>query len=278
MEIPIIIKNVGGLSDRHTMRAADQAEMIGGLQRAISYIILSLTEERLVERVTKRSPVQILSRAPESGSIVHNMIAEIAAHPEVYAAGALTGVAPSVVANYITRFIDFVFKQATGLLGDAEYDEAAKLFERQEPYFDSLVDKVEPHIASAHAPINQEEMIFVQIGDAPPIQFDAGTKEYTSASIWSADAVPFTGFVSRLNLLTGNGRLYSKAHKKVLSFSQADTFRHTTPAELLSWSLRQQDTNLPSDIQVMATTVTSNSGRIKRLWVEGARTLGAQAA
>lgn len=212
-----------------------------------------------------------MSRAPESGSIIHTMFAEIAAHPDVYAAGALTGIAPSVAVNYITRFIDYVVKQAAGLLSDSEYDEAIRVFNRQEPYFDELVDKVEPHIAAAHAPIERGERIFLQIGNASPIQFDLETKEYTSASNWAEKPIPFVGFVSRLNLLTGNGRMYSKTQRKVLSFSQADAFRHTKQAELLSWSLRQKDTNLPSDIEVMATTVTSNSGRIKRLWVEGAQ-------
>lgn len=270
MEIPITVKNVGGSSERHLMRAADQAEMIGGIQRAVSYIILSLTEERLVERVTKRSQVQILSKAPESGSIIHNMIAEITAHPEVYAAGAFSGLAGGVVANYITLFINFVVKQAAGLLTDAEYEQSAQLFQRQEPYFDELVDKVEPHIAAAHAPIDQREQIFLTIGGGRAIQFDRVTKEYTSASNWSKKTVPLIGYVSRLNLLTGNGRIYSQKHQKVLSFSQADTFRHSRQAELLSWSLRQKDMKLPSDVEIVANAVKSNSGRIKRLWVKEA--------
>ncbi|MBF0355398.1 MAG: hypothetical protein HQL43_09205 [Alphaproteobacteria bacterium] len=273
MEIPIKIKNLGGSADRHLMRAADQAEMIAGLQRAISYIILSLTEERLVERVTKKSQVQILSKAPERGSIIHEMIAEIAAHPNVYAAGAFTGIATSVVGNYITRFIDFVIKQSAGLLTDEQYEDSARKFQRQEPYFESLVEKVEPHIASVHAPINEEETIVLTIGDTNQIHFDIDTKEYTSASNWSEETVLLTGFVSRLNLLTGNGRIYTNEHRKVLSFSQVDAFRHTELSELLSWSLRQKDTNLPSEVEILARAVTSNTGRIKRLWIEGAKSI-----
>lgn len=270
MRIPITIKNVGGISDEHLIRAADQSEMLGGIQRAISYIVLSLLDERLVERVTKKSSVQVFSSPPQNGSIVHQMFLEISAHPDVYTAGALTGMPASILANYVTRFIDFAFKQAIGVISDREYETTLRDFSKSEPYFDQLVEKIEPHLAAAHSPINKgEDRMRLKIGDSI-IRFDAETKDYVTASNVTRGLENFVGYVSRLNLLTGNGRFCRDGNQKVLSFSQTDSFRSSVQSEILSWSLREKDVSHEADINVYARVVTANSGRIKRLLIDGA--------
>jgi hypothetical protein len=267
MKISISVRNVGGSSDDHVLRSADHADMIAGLHRTLSYIVLSMLEERVVDRTTRNSKVQVFSQAPSSGSVLHAMYIEIMAHPEVFLAGAASG----VVGNYITRFIDFVVKYASGLLTNDDYEKRHKEFERHEPYFEDLVRKIEPHVAGIHAPIQGDEKIEININNSSQIDLDFTTKDYVSSSEVSEQPQEYSGYVSRLNLLTGNGRIYTREHNKVFSFSQGEDFRLSPNSEVLSWSLRQKDTNLPSNIIIHAYTVRSNSGRIKRLWLHRAR-------
>jgi hypothetical protein len=265
--IPIKIINRGGEADRHRLRLLDAGDMYVGLHRAMAYVSLSYIYGELVERATWDSEVQIFQVQTTDNCLIHEIIVEIQSNPAALGVGILGG----VVANKITDLFDVCVKAAVGLFEENDSADRQKIADRVEPFFDELVAKTERHIQAIHAPIHSQETIELFVGSLPPIKLDKDTKEFVSTSITSPNPKTYVGSVTRLNLLTGNGRFYCRELGRVVPFSQPREFQRTRGSRRLSWSLRQRDREQSSEIEVTVTEVTTSAGRIKRFIIRSVK-------
>jgi hypothetical protein len=260
------VTNRGGAADEHRIRLVDAAEMYAGLSRAISYCLLSLEPGVLVHRATRVSDVQLYQRRTSAGSVVHALVVEIAQHPGAFYAG----IVGSVLSDYLTKFIDFCFRSTIDKLDESAYKPRLAEFKRIEPVFEELTVQLEPHLLAVHAPIQQNETIAVSMGDFE-LELDKETKDYLSGINVSRSNFQLTGEVTRLNVVTGNGRFFLDDLGHIVPFSQTWALRDQRDSKDLSWSLRQRDQGLPGDVQLTAKKITSNTGRLKRLIVESVK-------
>lgn len=263
LSIPFKIVNEGGFADLHQLRLVDAGEMYTGLHRTISYVGLSYLRGHLVERAYYSSELKIFQRNTTKGSLLHELNILISEN------AFLGGLAVGVLGNHITAAVNYCIRAAAGLVEDDEYGKLPNGTERIEPFFEDLIQKIEPHVAAIHAPIQGGETIDIILGD-DEIELDRETKEYVSSSTISRRPKSYTGTVTRLNLVTGNGRFFCNELERIVSFSQRKEFRASEESKTLSWSLRQQDQEQPSEIEVAVREVTASSGRIKRLLIQGA--------
>jgi hypothetical protein len=100
------IINEGGDADDHRLRLADSSEMYAGLNRAISYCLLSLEHGTLTERATRKSDVQIYQKRTLDQCIVHELVVEITQHPGAFYAG----IATNLASDYLGKFIKLCLK------------------------------------------------------------------------------------------------------------------------------------------------------------------------
>lgn len=254
--------NEGGDADAHRLRLADSAEMYAGLNRALSYCLLSLEYGTLTERATRKADVQIYQRKTDDQCIIHDLVIEIAQHPGAFYAG----IAGNIAADYLGKFIKFCFDSAAGLLEGRDQERILEQYERVEPFFDSLTEKIEPHLLAVHAPIQKSETIKLKF-ETESIEFDKETKEFLAESSLSAESEDITGVVTRLNIVTGNGRFYSDAIGRIVPFSQTAELKAAPASKHLSWSLRERDQERAGIITVTIKRVISNTDRVKRLIV-----------
>lgn len=260
--IPIRITNEGGEADNHRLRLADAGAMYSGLNRSISYCLLSFEAGELIERVTRVSSVQIYQRKTEDNCLTHDLIVELSNNYVAHTASFISGVA----ATYLCKMVDFCFKAAIGKLSDDEYERGVQRFPRIEPYIDTLVEKIEPHLLAVHEPIQDSETISIEMGD-DTIDLDQETKDYLAGSNESK-LQKFTGNVTRLNIVSGNGRFYARELGYIVAFSQAPALRGKMGSRRLSWSLREKDKDASGLIEISARKIETTSGRLKRLLVE----------
>lgn len=266
IDMPVKITNQGGDADEHRIRLADVAEMYAGFGRAASYCLLSLEAGVLIERATRGANVQVYQRRTADQCIIHDIVVEIAQHPGSFYAG----IVGAIGANYLQKFLDFCFKGASDLLTDKEYDEAIKTYDRIEPFFDDLTEKLEPHLLAVHAPIVANETITVNLG-ATEIKFDKSTRDFLEGANISRKRSKLRGVVTRLNIVTGNGRFYSEDVGRIVPFSQKVEMRNRPASKHLSWSLRQRDQGRLGEIEITVLKVTSNTDRLKRLIIQSAK-------
>ena len=264
LELKVI--NEGGAADQHRIRLADAAEMYSGFSRAVSYCLLALEAQTLVERATRVASVQLYQQKTGDGSLIHDLAVEITQHPGSFYAG----IAASIAGDYLRRFIELCFKSALGMLSEGEYDRELKKYERIEPLFDDLSEKIEPQLLSMHAPIQESETVTVELGELKII-LNKETKDYLAESNVSPTESSITGVVTRLNTVTGNGRFRSGEFGRIVPFSQTIELRRRPASKELSWSLRENDQNRPADVQVTLKRVTSSTGRVKRLILSDVR-------
>lgn len=258
----IKITNRGGEADKHRIRLIDAGDMYAGLHRAMSYVALSYIHGELVERASFESEVQIYQKQTTDNCLIHDIIVEIAKSSAAVLGAAIT---INVASNLITDLFKTCVKSAAGI---SESDsKSTRVPERVEPFFDELVSKAEPHIRAIHAPIHQEETIELVVGGSDPITLDIETKDYVSTSTPSRRSKIYTGNVSRLNLITGNGRFFCNELKRVVPFAQPADFKGSVGSRRLSWSLREKDRGHPAELRITVNEVKTRSGRIKRFIV-----------
>ena len=256
----ITVTNRGGLADEHQVRLIEASDMYAGLHRAISYCLLSYVHEQLVETATQNAPIQVYQRRTFDNCLTHELFV-----------GAVGGGVGNLLSGAAIPLLGLFFKAAVGMMRGSEYEERLRLFRRVEPFADDLVNVMEPHLAQIHRPIHTSETVEIDLGGVEQITLDEATKDYVSTGQLTEDATTFSGNVTRLNVVTGNGRFYANELVFIIPFSQPQGFRKRQTGRPLSWSLRQADRNQPSDIQVDARQFTSSSGRLKRLMVVDSR-------
>jgi hypothetical protein len=150
------------------------------------------------------------------------------------------------------------------MIEDFEQERELKNYQRVEPFFDVLTEKIEPHLLAAHAPIQKQETVTLKF-EAESITFDSETKKFLAVSNLSPRQEKLSGVVTRLNIVTGNGRFYSDTIGRIVPFSQTVELKNSPTSKHLSWSLRERDQERLGVVTISTKRVISNTDRVKRL-------------
>ncbi|ESZ29614.1 hypothetical protein X733_24895 [Mesorhizobium sp. L2C067A000] len=134
---------------------------------------------------------------------------------------------------------------------------------------EALVDKIEPSMKRAHAVIGEgAETLVIRKGYTPLVTLDHLTKAYVNADLFGEELTK-TVSIGAFNANSGNGRLYLPEVGKTVPFFVEKGLDQGTYAAL-SHSLDSYVNNVPSMVDIVATEVLANDGRIKRLLIKRA--------
>jgi hypothetical protein len=265
MEFKVRVTNIGGVADAHQIRLIDAAEMYQGLDRSISYILNSYEEGRVVQKIQYQKGVEIFQRRTSDNCLTHELFV---LGTSQFWIGALAG---GVAGNLATDLVKSVWKAAIGRLSDGEEGDFLRRHSRMEPFFDALVSKVEPYVAKGHSTVQSTETTSIEFGAEDPMILDIESKDYVSSANRDRNSHDVVGHVTRLNLVTGNGRFYSESDQKIVPFSQSPNFKKSARSKNLSWSLRREDREQDADLELSVRGVRTANGRLKRYIVYGAK-------
>jgi hypothetical protein len=266
----IKIKYTGGLADQNSLPAYDGTTSIDGIVRAISIATHAYMTGEVVSRATALRNASLILKPARQGSFVFEVIALLEAYPATSAAALALGSAP------FYDFLKTAFRRATGSI-DAEPETAhlKKLYQRRDPPalqkrpadLDDLAETLEGSLQAAHRPIGPEGTIqLIEIGSPRQelITFDNETKDWVNTRDEAQVLTVYQGNVTRYNSISRNGRAFVDQLGRVVPIRPDGDYPAADLAHL-TWSLHGSNIGGRNKLRIRARTVTSASGKVKRL-------------
>lgn len=266
----IRIQYEGGLADENALPGYDGITSIDGIMRAVHIATHAYMTGQVVSRATAMRGASVIMKPARPGSFIFDLIVLIEANP------ATTSAAVALTAAPFYDFIKTVFKRATGSL-DAEPEtiHLKNLYERRDPPplqkppadLDALAETLEGSLQSAHRPIGEDgDIRTISIGSSRQelVNFDIETKDWVCNQEEAVGLDIFRGNVTRYNALSRNGRAFVDRLERVVPIRPDGDFP-SSDLHNLTWSLHGSNIGSPNKLDMRARTVTSASGKVKRL-------------
>lgn len=266
----IRIQYEGGLADENALPGYDGVTSIDGITRAVHIATHAYMTGEVVSRATAMKGASIMMKPARPGSFIFDLVVLIEANP------ATTNAAIALTAAPFYDFIKTVFKRATGSLdAEPETKHLKTLYERRDPPplkkppadLDALAETLEGSLQSAHRPIGEEgDIRTISIGSSRQelVNFDIETKDWVCNQEEAVGLDIFRGNVTRYNALSRNGRAFVDRLERVVPIRPDGDFP-SSDLYNLTWSLHGSNIGSPNKIDMRARTVTSASGKVKRL-------------
>lgn len=264
------IRYEGGLADENSLPAYDGATSIDGITRALHIATHAYMTGEVVSRATALKNASMVIKPARQGSFIFEIIAIMEANPATTAAAIGLGAQP------FYDFIKTAFKRATGNIDAEPQTKHLKgLYERKYPPplkkppadLDELAETLEGSLQDAHRPIGGENSVrTITIGTPRKelIKFDTETKDWVSTREQAETLTVYQGNVTRYNALSRNGRAFIDQLDRVVPVRPDGDFPAGDLANL-TWSLHGSNIGAPSKLLLRARTVSSASGKVKRL-------------
>jgi len=243
---------------------------IDGITRAIHIATHAYMNAEVVTRAPALKNASIILKPARQGSFIFDLIVLMEANP------ATTSALVGLSAAPFYDFLKTAFSRATGSL-DAEpkTPHLQDLYSRKEPPplkkppvdLDELSEKLEGSLQAAHRPIGNDgtiETITVGTPRKKLIGFDEETKDWVNTQDTEIGLKVFRGNITRYNALSRNGRAFVDQLGRVVPVRPDGDFPAGDLANL-TWSLHGSNVGAPSKLDIRARTVTSASGKVKRL-------------
>ncbi|MES2665895.1 MAG: hypothetical protein V4712_07325 [Pseudomonadota bacterium] len=269
-EHTIKIRYSGGLADQNSLPAYDGATSIDGIIRAISIATHAYMTGEIVSRATALRNASLIMKPARQGSFIFDVVAIFEAYPATSSAAVALTAAP------FYDFLKTAFKRATGYLdAEPETPHLRKLYERLQPPpllklpadLDQLAETLEGSLQSAHRPIGEDGKIkSIEIGSPRQnlIIFDAESKDWVNTRDEAENLTIYEGNLTRYNTLSRNGRAYITQLNRVVPVRPDGDYPASDLAHL-TWSLHGSNIGARNKLSMRARTVTSASGKVKRL-------------
>jgi hypothetical protein len=266
----IKIKYTGGLADQNSLPAYDGATSIDGITRAISIATHAYMTGEVVSRATALRNASLLLKPARQGSFIFEIIALLETYPATSSAAIALAAAP------FYDFLKTAFRRATGSIdAEPETTHLTKLYSRREPPplhrppadLDELAEALEGSLQAAHRPIGPDGTIrHIEIGSPRQelITFDTESKDWVNTREEAQIITVYQGNVTRYNTVSRNGRAFIDQLERIVPIRPGADYPAGDLAHL-TWSIHGSNTGGRQKLRMRAHTVTSASGKVKRL-------------
>lgn len=268
---PIVIsyklKFDGRDADKHLLEAHPAGHSIEGLSWALALTVnYGITGRIRYSRGLERSS-KIFISPPKRGSVIYDLNILVQEHPAL--AILLGGYAVNTVTPFINGLIKYVFGQAMGVTSEFTTDARKYLEKLNGEDLNAITQRVEPPLTRAHTVIGRTaDKITLQNKRLSIAELDPETKEnLTAKPTQRFDDIDTN--VTSFNLLTGNGRLYSRETETTVPFSLARTTKSGTATALIS-SMEQFSLGRNGTIRIVAERVETLGGRLTKYLIASA--------
>lgn len=218
-EITAILRVEGGTADQGILDIHDAANMIYGLARAINTVTHSFGNNEEVKSKAKQSTgAKTFIHSSRKGCFEEQVDIHFA--PKI-----VKKIGPSVISNNFWDYLTCCWSFASGVPSQPVTPHVLKVLEKNPVFFYEIADALETPLALLHRPIVREKTatIFLarpRVGDV--IRFDRNTLDFVTTREEQTETGYIEGNVTRFNVLSNFGRLFSDEERKVVSYNLAN--------------------------------------------------------
>lgn len=259
-EVNAIIRIEGGIADEGLLDIYDAANTISGLARAVNLVAHSFANDEVVRtRAQNAHGSRAYIRASTKGCFEENV--DIRFTPKT-----IKKIGKTVIVGNFWDYLTLCWLAAVGKEHVPTTPFVHQVLKNNELFIHEIADALEVPMQLLHKSIatDQETRIFLhrpRVGDV--MTLDSSTLEYVSIRDESEDRYEIVGNVTRFNVLSYFGRLYSDNDNRVISFRLSE--RSAQRLKSIAVSSMQEVANDEEGKRVFdVTPVVSSHGVVKR--------------
>jgi hypothetical protein len=258
--ISAVLRIEGGLADNGILDIYDASSTIYGMARATNIIAHSFAnQEEVRTRASSAHGSQTFIHSSKKGCFEEQI--DIRFDQSV-----VSKMGHSVLANNFWDYMVCSWAAAIGLPQDPMTPYVQKILKQDEDFFHVIADALETPMQKIHEPIKRESEVKIflsrpRIGDVLTLNQDS--LDYVTVREEQEKTSYIVGNVTRYNVLSDFGRLYSDAEGRVISFRLA----HRDDARVRSLAIKSmQDIAQDEEgkINFKVSGVVSAQGVVKR--------------
>ncbi|WP_454867603.1 DUF7946 domain-containing protein [Pseudomonas farris] len=263
-EVNLVLRLEGGVADEGLLDIYDAANTITGLARAVNLVAHSFVnneEVRLKNQSAKGA--QAFVHSSRKGCFEEQV--DIRFDEKI-----AKKVGNSVLVGVFWDYLTWVLSNSVGIEVEPSTSYVKKVAQKNELFIHEIADALESPMLLIHRAIDRDEKVKVffnrpRVGDA--LTLGTETLDYVTTREIAAGSEYIVGNVTKVNVLSHFGRLFSDEENKVVSFALAHPDDHRLKGLSLK-SMQEHNDGLPGKVHLRVKKIVSAHGVVKRYIVE----------
>ena len=272
-EVSAVIRVEGGTADDGMLEIYDAAAMIHGVARAINIVAHSFStdeEEIRVKAHTARG-VKTLLHSSKKGCFEEQV-------DIVFSKKLASKIGHSVIVGNFWDYLAYCWSASIGNIHEPISSHLSKILSKDEDFFYIIGDALESAMQDVHKPISRDGKVKIylsrpRVGDI--LELNKESLAYITTRTEESEILEFTGNVTRFNVLSDFGRLYSNKEERIVSFKLAEKNNKAMQKNVVQ-SMQDKIDDKGGKLKFHASQVLSSQGLVKRYVIHDIETYNAQ--
>lgn len=267
-EISAVLRVEGGIADEGLLEIYDASALLYGLARSLNIVGHAFANnEEVRSRANNAHGVQTLINSSRKGCFEEQI--DIRFAPKV-----VSRMGHTVIAGNFWDYFEYAFSAATGKPYAPSSSHLKRIVSKDPEYQFVIGDALESALFKLHKPVEREKGVKIifsrpRLGDI--FELNRSTLDYISLREEKSNKFIIVGNVTRYNVLSDFGRLYSNEQNRVISFKLANP----NDGELRGMVVQSMQDHVKGQSGKLYFTVTeviSSQGEVKRYIVHNIST------
>lgn len=265
-EVSLILRIEGGVADEGLLDAYDAANTITGLARAVNLVAHAFANNEEVRTKNQSAKgAQAFIHSSKKGCFEEQVDIRFGEKIAQKVGG-------TVLVNVFWDYLSWTLSSSVGVNYEPQTPYVKKLSSKKEKelFIHEVADALESPMYLIHKAIMSDENVSIffnrpRVGDGLTLGSD--TLNYVTVREVQANSEYIVGNVTKINVLSHFGRLFSDEEDKVVSFALAHPDDHRLKGLSLK-SMQEHNDGLPGKVHLRVRKVMSANGVVKRYIVE----------
>lgn len=271
-EVNAIIRVEGGTADEGTLEIYDAATMIHGIARAVNIVAHAFSkDEEIRVKAHNAHGVKTLLHSSKKGCFEEQI-------DIVFSNKLASKIGHSVITNNFWDYLNYCWSMSVGVDYTPTSSHLRKILEKDADFGYVVGDALESAMLELHKPVARDSKVKIflarpRVGDMLTLNKD--TLAFVNTRTENSEILTFTGNVTRFNVLSDFGRLFSNSEQRVVSFKIAEA-EHNKMQKLVIQSMKDRVEGKGGKLTFQASQVLSSQGLVKRYVVHSIEATNAE--
>lgn len=259
-ELSLVLRIEGGDADDGLLDVYDAANTIYGIARATNLVVHAFANEEEVRTKNQNAHgAKVFIHSSKKGCFEEQI--DIRFSEKV-----TEDIGPSVIVNNFWDYLTWTWSRSVGIEYEPEAFQVKRIQDKNDLFIYEIADRLESPMNLLHRAIARDKSVKIyvsrpRVGDV--LTLDNETLEYVSTREEKIDAEYITGNVTRMNVLSQFGRLFSDEEVKVVSFELANPDDRRVRGLALR-SMQDHNEQRSGKVNLKVTKIVSAQGVVRR--------------
>lgn len=259
-DITVYVRVEGGIADDGMLDMYDAASMIHGLARGLNMVAHAFANnEEIRVRASTANGVQTFIHSSKKGCFEEQIDIR-------FSRRIIDQMGHSVITNNFWDYLAYSWSAATGQSSTPSSSHLQKVVRNDEEFMYDIGDALESAMQDIHKPIVTDSAAKIilarpRLGDI--LELNKKTLDFVTTRTEKTKTFDLTGNVTRYNVLSDFGRLFSDIEGRVISFKLANPDDKEMKTMVVQ-SMQDHVSGKPGKLKFRVSQVVSSQDQVKR--------------